>query len=228
MNNHGIKYLAEEDRPREKLLEKGADSLSNAELLAILIGSGTTRQSSVELMRDVMNLCDNKFTLLSRMSVPQLMEFNGIGLAKAVTIKAAAEIGRRRTMETSADIRKISSGEDAYQLMYPVMRDLSTEEFWAILLNNNSRLIKRLRLSSGGITSTMVDQRILLKEALLADATQFIVCHNHPSGSLKPSRDDIRLTETISQAAKTMNIRLLDHLIITDGNYYSFLENGKL
>ena len=223
-----IRQLAQQDRPREKMLAHGEMSLTNAELFAVLIGSCTQTQSSVELMQDVLNRCENSLAMLERMSINELTTFKGIGKVKAISIKAVAELGRRRSKETSEDIKKIQSAEDIYQIMYPWMRDLGREEFWAILLNNNQRIIRKVRLSQGGISSTAVDIRILMKEALLAEATQLIICHNHPSGSLRPSRDDIQLTTSVKQAASTLNIRLVDHVIITDGHYYSFLNDGKL
>ncbi|MDO4822972.1 MAG: DNA repair protein RadC [Bacteroidales bacterium] len=225
---HSIKDWAEEDRPREKMMEKGEQALSNAELLAILIGSGTSKKSAVELMQEVMQTCDNRLARLSQMSVDELMKFNGIGMAKAVTIKSAAEIARRRTLEKVDDIQSISNCEDTYRVMYPIMRDLQHEEFWALLMNNNSKLLKKVRLSSGGLSSTSVDVRMLLKEAILANATQIIICHNHPSGSLRPSQDDMNITERVKAAAKVLQMRLADHLIITDGKYYSFFQEGKL
>lgn len=225
---NGIKQMAEEDRPREKLMEKGEDALSKAELLAILIGSGTKEKSAVELMQEVMNVCDNRFSRLSQMSVEELTRFKGIGEAKAITIKAAAEIARRRSQEQTDDIQKVDNANVVYDIMRPIMRDLDHEEFWALLINNNARLIKKTRLSIGGITSTAVDIRLLLKEALMVNATQIIVCHNHPSGSLRPSSDDVHLTEKIKTATNAVCIRLMDHVIITDGNYYSFLNEGKL
>lgn len=223
-----IKHWALEDRPREKMMEKGEQALSNSELLAILIGSGTTKKSAVELMQDVMRSCNNRFAQLSQMSIDELTGFPGIGPAKAVTLKAAAEIARRRTLESTDDITIVSNAEVAYKLMHPVMRDLAHEEFWVLLLNNNSGLIRKERLSTGGLTATAVDVRLILKKALLADATQIIVCHNHPSGSLRPSNDDIALTERIKVATMTMHIRLIDHVILTDGHYYSFLQEGRL
>lgn len=225
---HSIKDWAEEDRPREKMMEKGEQALSNAELLAILIGSGTSKKSAVELMQEVMQTCDNRLARLSQMSVDELMKFNGIGMAKAVTIKSAAEIARRRTLEKVDDIQSINNCEDTYRVMYPIMRDLQHEEFWALLMNNNSKLLKKVRLSSGGLSSTSVDVRMLLKEAILANATQIIICHNHPSGSLRPSQDDMNITERVKAAAKVLQMRLADHLIITDGKYYSFFQEGKL
>lgn len=223
-----IKDWALEDRPREKMMDKGEQALSNSELLAILIGSGTTKKTAVELMQDIMLVCDNRLSRLSQMSLDELTAFPGIGPAKAITIKAAAEIGRRRSLESSDDITHISNAEAAYRVMHPIMRDLPNEEFWLLLLNNNSGLIRKIRLSSGGLTATAVDVRMLLKQALLADATQIIVCHNHPSGSLRPSSDDCSLTERIHAACQTMRIRLIDHIIVTDGHYYSFLQEGKL
>ena len=225
---NGIKQMAAEDRPREKLMSRGEQALSNAELLAILIGSGTTEESAVELMSNIMKVCNNRLSHLSQMSVEELTDFKGIGPAKAVTIKAAAEIARRRSLETSFDVVKITNAEIAYNIMQPIMRDLDHEEFWAMLLNNNSRLKKKVKLSSGGITSTAVDIRLLMKEALLVNATQIIICHNHPSGLLRPSADDIHLTEKVKTASNTLGIHLIDHIIVTDGNYYSFLNEGKL
>ena len=223
-----IKEWAPEDRPREKMMEKGESALSNAELLAILIGSGTSRQTAVELMREILNDCGNHLSELSRKSVAELMKYSGIGEAKAITIKAAAEIGRRRALEVADDRQLMTDADAVYNMMRPIMQDLSHEEFWVLLLNNNARLLKKVKLSSGGMTETCVDIRMLMKEALLAEATSMIVSHNHPSGQLRPSREDEKLTERIFSAGKSMNIRLLDHVIITDGNYYSFAENGKI
>ena len=223
-----IKNWAIEDRPREKLMAKGEEALTNAELLAILIGSGNSKQSAVDLMEEILNACDNHLSQLSRMSIQELESYNGIGEAKAITIKAAAEIGRRRAMETSQNLTVVRNASDAYHLMHDQMKDLTHEEFWVLLLNNQARIIRKLRLSTGGISHTAVDVRMLLKAALMADATCFVVCHNHPSGKLAPSMDDKNLTEHIKQAANTMNIRLIDHVIITDGDYYSFADNGKI
>jgi DNA repair protein RadC len=223
-----IKNWAIEDRPREKLMEKGEEALTNAELLAILIGSGNSKQSAVDLMSDILEACDGKLSQLSLMTIDELMTFNGIGEAKAITIKAAAEVGRRRAMENSQSRTQLTNAADTYAIMHPVMQDLDHEEFWVLLLNNQARLIKKVRLSIGGITQTSVDVRHILRAALMANATSMVVCHNHPSGKLAPSSDDRHLTECIKQAAQTMNIRLIDHVIITDGNYYSFADNGKI
>lgn len=226
-----IYQLAEQDRPREKMMERGEQSLTNAELFAILIGSGNASQSAVELMQEILDRCGGdggSLAMLERMPVQELMAFRGIGEAKALSIKAAAEIARRRAMEDSSRIQKISNSEEAYKVMYPHMRDLGYEEFWALLLDNSQRLLRKVRLSQGGLSCTAVDVRMLMKEALMAGAIQMIVCHNHPSGSLRPSREDLQLTLSIQQAASTLKIRLIDHLIITDGNYYSFQCEGKL
>lgn len=223
--------LKERDRseqPRERLIDKGPQELTNAELLAILIGSGTTKKTAVELMEEVMDDCDNKFTNLYRMSLNKLMNYNGIGEAKAVTIKAAAEIGQRRALETMQDIEQISKAEDVYRKMYLKIKDLTHEASWVFLLNNNARLLGLRQISSGGITETSVDVRMVLKEAFLADATAIILCHNHPSGSIRPSRQDDKLTESLRNACTVVNIRLIDHVIVTDGGFYSYAEQGKL
>lgn len=224
-----IKHWAEEDRPREKLLAKGASALTKAELLAILIGSGTPKKSAVELMTEVLRDCDNKLSRLSRMSVEELTRYGGIGEAKAVTLKAAAEIGRLRSEEDAlADIVQFRDSNQIYRFMLPLMRDMNHEECWALMLNNNARLMKRVKISMGGMTETSVDVRVLMKEALLSDATCMILVHNHPSGACRPSNDDIKLTEKVSAAGKLMNIRLIDHVIVTDGKYYSFADEGRL
>lgn len=217
-----------EDRPREKMMDKGERALTDAELLAILIGSGTSKKSAVQLMKEVLDTCDNRLSMLSKMTIEELMSFNGIGDAKAVRIKAATEIGRRRALEKADAINQIVTAEDVYMMMHPLMQDLTHEEFWILLLNNSARVLKKVRLSSGGLTQTAVDIRMILKEALMVDATNIIACHNHPSGSLRPSGDDINLTNKIKAAATTMNIHLLDHVIVTDGQYYSFADNGKI
>lgn len=225
---NSIKNWAESDRPREKLMQRGEEALTNAELLAILIGSGSARKSAVMLMQEVLQACDGRLSNLSRMSIEELMTWNGIGEAKAITLKAAAEIGRRRALEKAQELSQIRTASDVYRLMHPKMQDLSHEEFWVLLLNNQSRVLKSVRMSSGGITQTAVDVRMILREALMVGATCIVVCHNHPGGSLTPSSDDNNLTRRINSACEVMNIRLLDHVIVTDGNYYSYAENGKI
>lgn len=225
---NSIKNWAEADRPREKLMQRGEAALTDAELLGILIGSGSTKKSAVELMQEILHACDGRLSNLSKMSIEELMTWNGIGEAKAITLKAAAEIGRRRALETAQDITQIATAADVYNMMRPKMQDLSHEEFWVLLLNNQARVLKAVRMSSGGITQTAVDVRLILREALLAGATSLVACHNHPGGSLTPSSEDRRLTTRIKEATDIMNIRMIDHVIITDGNYYSFAENGKI
>jgi DNA repair protein RadC len=223
-----IKHWAEEDRPREKLMAKGAEALTNAELLAILIGGGTTKKSAVELMQEVLHDCGDTLRGLNHMTLQDLMRFNGIGEAKALTIIAAAEIGKRRIMEDSREIQQFRSSADVLKYMTPIIQDLNHEESWALLLNNNARLLHLSHLSKGGLAETTVDVRMLLKEALLHDATSFILVHNHPSGNIRPSRHDEELTLRVNRAAQALNLRMIDHVIVTEGDYYSFSENGKI
>lgn len=227
-----IKQWAEEDRPREKMMEQGAKALTKAELLAIIIGSGTRKKSAVELMADILCDCDERLANLSKMSYDELTSYDGIGPAKALSIMAAAEIGRRRAEESAQDLVRIENGVDVMTYMRPKVQNLVHEESWAILLNNNACIIRCVHLSSGGLTETAVDVRMLLKQAILANATCFVLVHNHPSGRLTPSRADKDLTEHVKKASATLNIRLLDHVIVTDSSdmnyYYSFAENGLI
>ena len=222
-----IAHWAEDDQPREKLRDKGPQALSNAELLAILIGSGTPGTSAVELMQEVLKDCNNNLNTLGKLSIRDLCTYKGIGEAKAITILAACELGKRRQQESPEERPKLETATKIYNEMHPQMQDLDTEEFWALLLNQNYRLIKKVRISHGGISETSVDVRIIIKEAVLANATILAVCHNHPSGSLSPSRQDEELTKAILHACNLMRIRFMDHVIITDGHYYSFHERGK-
>ena len=228
MQKLNINQWAEEDRPREKLMRLGAEALSSAELLAILIGSGSTHESAVDLMKSILNKCNNNLNSLGKMSISQLCEFNGIGEAKALTIIAAAEIGKRRMMEDSHKIQQIRTSADVLHYMNPYIQDLNHEECWVLLLNNYARLINCVRISQGGLTETAVDVRVVLKEALKHDATSFILVHNHPSGNMRPSRYDDDLTQRMSRAAATVNLRMIDHVIVTEGEYYSYSENGKI
>ncbi len=223
-----IKRQAEEDRPREKLMAKGVEALTNAELLAILIGGGTTKKTAVELMQEVLSDCGNSLRNLNLMTLQDLMRFNGIGEAKALTIIAAAEIGKRRMMEDCKDIPQFRTGADVLKFMTPHLQTLTHEKSWVLLLNNNARLLHFAQLSTGGLTETMVDVRMLLKIALLHDATSFILVHNHPSGNMRPSRYDEELTQRVGRAAQAVNLRMIDHVIVTEGEYYSFSENGKI
>lgn len=223
-----INQWAEEDRPREKLMRLGAEALSNAELLAILIGSGSPKESAVELMKRVLNDCNNNLNTLGKRTIHELCQYNGIGEAKAITILAACELGKRRQAEKAEERKSLGSASAIYEYMHPKMQDLDTEEAWILLMNQNYKLIKAERISHGGITETAVDVRIIIREALLHNATVVAFCHNHPSNNLRPSNDDNRLTQRIKSACDTMRLYFLDHLIITDGAYYSYHEEGKL
>ncbi len=219
---------AEEDRPRERLERLGAEALSNAELLAILIGSGTTKQSAVDLMKTVLAACHNNLNTLGKMTIHDLQQFRGIGPAKAITILAACELGKRRARERAEERLDLGSAMDIYNLMHPKLQDLDVEEFHILLMNQRFKLIKEVRVSHGGITETAADIRVIMREALLCNATVLAACHNHPSGNTVPSRQDDLLTERIRKACETMRIYFLDHVIVTDGHYYSYHEQGKL
>ena len=223
-----ISHWAEDDQPREKLRDKGPQVLSNAELLAILIGSGRPGKSAVELMQEVLKNCNNNLNTLGKMSISDLCKYSGIGEAKAITILAACELGKRRQAETPEERPDLSTATRIYNHMLPVLQDLDTEEFWTLMMNQNHRLIKKVKISGGGITETSVDIRLIIKEAVLANATILAVCHNHPSGNLSPSRADEELTKAIQRACELMRIHFMDHVIVTDGQYLSFHELGKL
>lgn len=223
-----INQWAEEDRPREKMERLGASALSNAELLAILIGSGNTKESAVELMRRVMEQCQNNLNTLGKMGIHELKDFNGIGPAKAITILAACELGKRRQLEQAAERIDLGSATDIYNHMHPHMQDLDVEEAWIVLLNQNYKLISKARISHGGISETAVDVRIIMEKAVLAKATILALCHNHPSNNCTPSGEDDRLTTRIKKACEIMRIFFLDHVIVTDGRYYSYREEGRL
>ena len=217
-----------ESRPREKLVREGASQLTRAELLAILIGSGSREKNAEELMSEILADCGGRLMLLDRMSIEELMSYKGIGEAKAITIKAAMELSNRRVKETMTDSKAFSSADVTYQFMYERLKNLSHEECWALMLNNSARLLKAAKVSQGGRTGTVVDTRIVLKKAILAEATCVILVHNHPSGSLRPSRDDDNLTRSVKDALSMIDMRLLDHVIIADGGYYSYSEMGKI
>lgn len=223
-----ISDWSEADRPREKLRDKGAETLSDAELLAILIGSGSTKESAVALMQRILSACDNNLNTLGKMSLHELMQYNGIGEAKAITIIAACELGKRRQAAKAAERPDMGSAQAVYEYMHPKMQDLDTEEAWVLLMNQRFRLIKAVRLSHGGLTETAVDVRVILREALLANATTLTLIHNHPSGNARPSGDDDRITHKLKTACETMRLYLIDHLIVTDGRYYSYAEEGRI
>ena len=223
-----IAHWAEDDQPREKLRDKGPQALSNAELLAILIGSGTPGVSAVELMQTVLSDCKNNLNTLGKMTIRQLMNYKGIGEVKAITILAACELGKRRQAESPEERPDLSTATKVYRHMHPLMQDLDTEEFWVLLLNQNHRLIKHLKIAHGGISEVTVDIRIIMREAILANATILAVCHNHPSGNIQPSKADDALTQSIRNACQLMRIHFMDHIIITDGLYFSYHEAGRL
>lgn len=223
-----INQWAEEDRPREKMAAQGAQALSNAELLAILIGSGSTKESAVELMKRVLNDCSNNLNTLGKKSIEELTAYNGVGPAKAITILAACELGKRRQMEKAEERADLRSADAIYNHMHPIMQDLDVEQAWVLLMNRNFKLIKKLCISHGGLSETAVDVRIIIREALLANATIIVLCHNHPSNNTRPSADDDRLTKKLKEACDTMRLYLADHVIITDGGYYSYNDEGRL
>ncbi len=223
-----IKEWPEDERPREKAFRHGISSLSKAELLAILIGSGTVDESAVELMKRVLVSCGNNIGRLARLSVDDLCLFKGIGPAKAITIVAACELWKRRQDDERDRMKRIYSSRNLYEYFYPLLCDKPIEECYVLLLNQMNCIIGHVRIGSGGLTSTLVDIRLVLRSALLKRATGIVLCHNHPSGSLHPSLDDDRLTTALSKACDLMNIRLLDHIILTDGAYYSYADEKRL
>jgi DNA repair protein RadC len=225
-----IKDLPTDERPRERMIEQGAAALSPAELLAILIGSGNTEESAVQLMQRLLTDCGGSLKALGKLSLNDLTKnYKGLGPAKAVTILAACELGRRRMMEVADEKRYIKSSVDLYNLMYPRMRDLAHEESYALYLRaDNSLEGTPFLVSKGGLTSTSVDVRLVLREALIRQTPTLALAHNHPSGNTRPSRDDDQLTERLQHACQLMNVRLLDHIIVTDGDYYSYREQGKI
>ena len=223
-----IKFLAEDDRPREKFLLKGKNSLSDAELLAIIMSSGNREDSAVELARKILDSVGNNWHNLSLLQIPDLIKFKGIGEAKAISIATALEIGRRRAAQEVPEKIKINSSSDMFKVLQPFLGDLQREEFWVIFLNQNNRMLGKSQLSSGGINQSVVDLRILFKAALENFATGIVIAHNHPSGNLKPSQEDLKITKQISDAGKILNIQLLDHLIVTQNSYFSFADENLL
>lgn len=223
--NFPIKNWSEDDKPREKLMLKGKDALSDAELMAILIGSGSRNESAVALSKRILAGAGN-LNSLGKMSISQLMQFKGIGEAKAITIIAALELGRRRRAEDTAELTKISSSKNAFEIMQPIIGELSHEEFWVLFLNNSNRVISKSQLSKGGIAGTIVDVRLVFKLALENGATGLILCHNHPSGNSSPSDADKQITRKIKTAGEVLDVKILDHLIITETKYYSFVDEG--
>ena len=228
MDKLNINQWAEEDRPREKLMRLGPSALTDAELLAILVGSGSTKEDAVTLMRHILADCNNNLNTLGKLTIRDLCKYNGVGEAKAITILAACELGKRRQSGKPEERTDLGTATLIYNYMHPQLQDLDVEEFWLLLMNQNHRLIKQIRISHGGITETAVDIRIIIREAVLANATMLAICHNHPSGSLRPSSMDNDLTTSIQRACQLMRIKFLDHVIITDGAYYSYRETGRV
>ena len=223
-----INQWAEDDRPREKFLLKGKAALSDSELLAILIGSGTRNESAVQLCQRILAAANNTLNQLGKLSIKQLMEFKGIGEAKAIAIAAALELGRRRRSEEALEWDKITSSKAVFNIMQPIIGELLHEEFWVLFLNNSNKVIHKAQLSKGGITGTIVDTRIIFKTALEYNAISLILTHNHPSGKLLASDSDKDITRKLQLAGKQMEIMILDHVIITESSYYSFADEGIL
>ena len=221
-----INQWAEDDRPREKFLLKGKSTLSDSELLAILIGSGSRNESAVQLCQRILASSENNLNALGKMSVSQLMQFKGIGEAKAISIAAALELGRRRRVEDAIELKKITSSKAVFDIMQPIIGELPHEEFWVLYLNNSNKVIYKAQLSKGGITGTVVDIRIIFKMAFEQNATGLILSHNHPSGKLIASEADLKITKRIKEAGQTLEIQVLDHLIITEKGYLSFQDEG--
>jgi len=223
-----IKHWSQDDQPREKLLYKGKATLSDSELVAILIGSGNTEESAVALCKRILSSIDNNLNELGKLSIKQLMEFKGIGEAKAISIIAALELGRRRRGEEALEKKKITSSVSVFELMQPIIGELPHEEFWIIYVNNSNKVIQKNQLSKGGITGTLVDVRLALKNAIEVGATGIILAHNHPSGTLKPSEADKQLTQKLKTGGESLDIKVLDHLIITEKAYFSFADENVL
>lgn len=222
-----IKEWAIDDRPREKAMKNGISTLSKSELLAILVGSGNDEETAVDLMKRVLDSCGNSISELARLSVDDLCTFKGIGPAKAISIVAACELWKRREGKENEQ-PCISSSRDMYNYFHPILCDSPVERCYVLLLNRMNRVLDHVLIGTGGLTATLVDIRLVMREALMKRATAIALCHNHPSGNTKPSRDDDKLTENLSQACKVMNIRLLDHIIVTDGAYYSYNDEARL
>ncbi len=231
MNEHkrlNIKEWAVEDRPREKLLIKGARHLTDAELIAILIGSGNTTETAVELAKRILTATNNNLNELGKKGIDYLKSFNGIGEAKAVSIVAALELGKRRKDADVFSKNKIGGSKDVVDFFRPQLADLTHEEFWVMFLNRGNKIIDTFMVSQGGISGTVIDVRLILKKAIEKLASSLILCHNHPSGTIQASNADISITKKIIDAAKIMDITVLDHIIITQDSFLSFADNGML
>lgn len=228
MENFSIKSWAEADRPREKMLNQGRHSLSDSELLAILLRSGSDKETAVELSRRILNSIENDLSKLSRLTVADLSKFKGVGEVKAITIMAALELGRRRRTSEAIQTLKIGSSQDAAAIFSPELSDLMYEEFWILLLNRANHIISKKMISKGGVTGTVVDPKLIFKEAIECTASGIILCHNHPSGNKNPSDADISLTRKLKDAGILLDIQVLDHLIIAGNSYFSFADEGRI
>ena len=226
--NFPITHWSGDDKPREKMMLKGKSALSDAELVAILIGSGSRNESAVALSKRILASVNNNLSSLGKQSLAQLMEFKGIGEAKAITIAAALELGRRRKEENPLELVKVTSSKVMYQEMYPIIGELAHEEFWVVYLNNANKIIFKAQLSKGGITGTIVDVRLVFKIALEQNAVAIVLAHNHPSGKLQASEADIQVTKRIKNAGLQLDISVLDHIIVTEHSYFSFADEGIL
>ena len=227
LQKKSIKEWAVDDRPREKAMKNGISTLSKSELLAILVGVGNDEESAVDLMKRVLESCGNSISELAKLSVDDLCTFRGIGPAKAISIMAACELWKRRE-EREGEQVCIASSRDVYNYFHPILCDSPVERCYVMLLNRMNRVIDHVLIGSGGLTATVVDIRLVIREALMKRATTIALCHNHPSGNIKPSREDDKLTENLCQACKVMNIRMLDHIVLTDGAYYSYNDEARL
>lgn len=223
-----IRSWSEDDRPREKLMLKGKSALSDAELIAILIGSGSRNETAVDLSKRILSSAHNNLNLLGKLSISQLTTFKGIGEAKAIAIVAAMELGRRRRAEEAPERLKITSSKSIFEMMQPILGELPHEEFWIIYLNNSNKIVSKSQLSKGGITGTLVDVRLVFKTALEMGATGIILCHNHPSGALKASEADKQITRKLKLAGESLDIKILDHVIVTETAWFSFADGGIL
>ncbi len=223
-----IRHWSEDDRPREKLITKGKSALSDAELMAIVIGSGSRNETAVGLSQRILSQSQNNLNALGKVSLKQLTTFKGIGEAKAIAIIAAMELGRRRRLEDALPLTKITSSKTVFEIMQPIIGDLPHEEFWVLYLNNSNNIINKIQLSKGGITGTVVDVRLAFKVAVEHNATGMILCHNHPSGTLVASDADRQITKKMKLAGESLDVKVLDHLIITEADYFSFSDEGIL
>jgi len=228
MYKNSIKSWAVNDRPREKFILKGKSALSDTELLAILIRSGTADRSALVVAREILYLANDNLYSLAKLNLKDFTSVKGIGEAKAITLMAALELGRRRRLSDTIVRSELTSSKDAYDLMKPLLEDLEIEQFWVIYLNNANKVLVKSKISQGGMTATVVDVRLILKEALKLNATGLILCHNHPSGTLKASKADQVVTDKVKAAASLMDIQLLDHIIVTDQSYFSFADLGRI